>query len=31
MAEKEYSPEYIKNIVALLEKNEKEMEKMVLK
>ena len=30
MAEKEYSPEYIKKIIAMLEKHEKEMNKMVL-
>lgn len=30
MVEKEYSPEYIKKIVAMLEKAEKEMGKNVL-
>jgi len=31
MVEKDYSPEYIRKIIALLEKHEKEMNKMVLK
>ena len=31
MAQKEYSPEYIKKIVAMLEKHEKEMNRMVLR
>ena len=31
MAEKRYSPEYIKKIVAMLEKYEKEMNKMILR
>jgi len=31
MIEKEYNTEYIKKIVAMLEKHEKEMNKMVLK
>ena len=31
MVEKEYSPEYIKKIIAMLEKHEKEMNKKVLK
>ena len=30
MAEKEYSTEYIKKIVAMLEKHEKEMKKNIL-
>jgi hypothetical protein len=31
MVKKEYSPEYIRKIVALLEKHEKEMNRLVLK
>ena len=30
MDEKKYSPEYIRKIVAMLEKHEKEMNRMVL-
>jgi hypothetical protein len=30
MVEKEFSPEYIKKIVTMLEKHEQEMNKMVL-
>lgn len=29
MTEKEYSPEYIKKIIAMLEKHEREMNKMI--
>ena len=30
MDKKEYSPEYIKKIIAILEKHEKEMNRMIL-
>jgi len=30
MVEKEYSPEYIRKIVAMLEKHEKEINRMIL-